>query len=47
MSIEHDGIGPTISQVRLDREETDNCELMPSRCTEGQTGGHKKQNEKM
>jgi len=47
MFIEQDSINPTTSQVRRDREESDNWELMTSRSTEGQTGGHKKQNEKM
>ena len=42
MSTEQDSIDPTTSQVRLDREESDNWELMTSRRTKGQTGGHMK-----
>ena len=40
MSIEQDSIDPTTSQVRLDREESHNWELMTSRRKKGQTGGH-------
>jgi len=47
MSIEQDNIDPTTSQVRLYREEIDNWELMTSRRTKGQTGGHKIQKEKI
>jgi hypothetical protein len=40
MSTEQDSIHHTTSQVRLDREESNNWELMTSRRTKGQTGGH-------
>lgn len=46
MSIEEDSISPTISQVRLDGEESDNWKLMTSRHTKEQIRGNIKTKEK-
>jgi hypothetical protein len=45
MSIEQDSINPTMLQVRLDREESDNWKLMTSRHTKGHIRGNIKAKE--
>jgi len=46
MSIEEDSINPTISQVRLDAEESDNWKSMTYGCTKEQIRGNIKTKEK-